>query len=216
MVLPTQGELAEAETCAGRVLAARPAGEELTALATLAWLAWRGGSERTEEWIERGRTLAAAGSDRWTVEVATLLADLAGEWNLARSNYLALDRPVGAALASCYQGDQALEGGESVLALERYQEAADIWEEENDAEGLTLALYRQARAYWRDSDAAAANAMLAEILTLLEKGGQATEDDRLLLEGVQETIRAGRGITWPPWRWQRYDDAFRISILFKP
>jgi len=28
-------------------------------------------------------------------------------------------------------------------------------------------------------------------------------------------VDTARTDPWPPWRWQRYDDALRISILFR-
>jgi hypothetical protein len=100
--------------------------------------------------------------------------------------------------------------------MDLYEQAVEIWEQENDAHGLALGTYRKAEIYWRDSDAATADTLLSEAHTLLEIGGRAAQEDIQLIQDAQEAVVVGRDGAWRPWRWQQYDDAFRISILFRP
>ena len=223
---------------------------DLAAAVTLAWLLWRAADAELDEWVARGKALAAqvAGgtgrSGRWIAGVSTLLADLAGDWATAQREYLALDRPVGAALAACRLGDRLFGQGDVAEALGLYDEAAAIWEQENDACGLALARYRQAEAYAQNGDGAASQVALQEAESLLKAAQFASQDDghavqqeldavQQALDAVQQALDAVQQAldavqqdliamdadppeAWPSWSWQRYDDAFRISLLFRP
>ena len=80
LVLPTQGRTGEALSCAERALAiVSPADKPMTAT-ILSWLRGRGGDEQAAEWIERARSLAAAGDDSRMIDITALLDDLASEW----------------------------------------------------------------------------------------------------------------------------------------
>jgi tetratricopeptide (TPR) repeat protein len=208
LVLVPRGAADEAERCA------REAGEGLAANAVLAWLHWRAGSSQAKRWLERAQTLIEPRRDRWAAGVSALLTDLAGEWEAAKRAFLSLDRPTGAALAACRQGDQLLEAGDSDQALDQYRQAVEIWEQENDAIGLALAHYRTAEAYWRRDDAPAAQAALAEASTLLDANKAAADEDCRAIADALTAVAGGEHGPWKPWRWQAYDDAFRISILF--
>jgi tetratricopeptide (TPR) repeat protein len=153
--------------------------------------------------------------DRWQAAISALLTDLSGEWAQARRAYLALDRPVGAALASCYQGDWHLGRGEIGDALDLYRQAAEIWEQEDDACGLALVSYRTAEAHWRNSEAAVARSMLSQALALLE-GAEGVEEDRRGVESALAAVEGGRKDSWRPRHFESHDDAFRISLLFRP
>jgi class 3 adenylate cyclase/predicted ATPase len=216
LVLPTQGQAAKAEACARQAWAAQEAAGNLAAAATLAWLLWRAGDAEAGDWIEQGATLTAQGISPWTVAVAALMTDLAGDWALAQQTYLALDEPVGAALAACRLGDQHLRQGDVAGALALYNQAAETWDQESDACGLALARYRQAEAYLRGDGTTASRAALHEALGLLDACATATQEDRETVQKALTAVDAGQTGAWPPWRWQRYDDVFRISILFQP
>ncbi len=216
LVLPTQGQAAEAEACARQAWAAHEASGDLAAAATLAWLLWRADDAEAGEWIKRGIALTGQGSDPWTTAVAALLTDLDGDWESAQEKYLALNEPVGAALATCRLGDRHLSQGDTARALALYDQAAEVWNQTNDDCGLALARYRQAEAHLRSGDTAATRAALREALTLLDTCTTATQDDRETVQRALAAIDTGQTKAWPPWRWQRYDDAFRISILFQP
>jgi class 3 adenylate cyclase len=213
LVLPTQGRTSEAEVCARRAWAAQAAGTDLAAAATLAWVLWRSGDAEASDWIDRAlrKARTAQGDDPWTAGVATMLSDLAGDWTQARQAYLTLDRPIGAALAACRLGDSHLEGGNLAEALALYAQAAELWEQERDAYGLALGHYCQAGAYVQSGDASAARKALDEALALLETASTASQEDRL---AVQEALEAVETKSWSTQRWERYDDAFRISMLF--
>jgi len=216
LVLPTQGRPPEAETLARQALADPEASGHLAAVATLAWLLWRRGDGQATDWIQRGQTLARAGDDAWTAGVAALLADLAGEWQSAQAAYLALDRPCGAALAACRLGDQYLQQGKTDRATTLYERAAAIWEQMHDACGLALGRYRQAEAQWQAGNTTAARHTVAQASKLLADCPTADPHDQRLLQTVLVTLESNPAGPWPPWRWQRYDDAFRIAILFRP
>lgn len=211
LTLPSQGQAAEAVACARQAWASNEGADRAGAAATLAWLLWRGDDGEAGDWVARAQALVAGNANRWAAGVRALLDDLAGDWTSAQRAYLALDLPVGAALAACRQGDRHLQAGETDGALALYGQAAALWEQENDGCGLALARYRQAEALTRSADLASARAALEEALALLEAAPSACEQD---LAAVRQALAGSE--TWQPWRWRRYDDAFRISILFRP
>jgi tetratricopeptide (TPR) repeat protein len=221
LVLPTQGQADEAEAHARRAWAMSQeeragTADGLAASATLAWLHWRAGDEDAEDWIERGKALATGGNDRWVMGVCAQLIDLAGDWAEATKGYLELDRLAGAALAACRQGDTHLHQGDGTRALAFYDQAAELWEQESDAAGLALACYRQAEVLSLQEDPAEAGELLCQASDLLEQAPSADEEDRQVIQQALNVLRAERSGPWPPWRWQCYDDAFRISVLFRP
>lgn len=213
LVLPTQEQAAEAAACARQAWEAHLAESEAAAAAILAWLAWRAGSSEAGEWIERAVTSLGPRDERRAAGLAALAADLGGEWARAAQAYQALDQPTGAALATCRLGDSHLAARETAQALALYDQAAATWGEENDACGLALARYRQAEAQWRNRDAAAA-ATLQAALALLDTCA-AADPDRQVIQAALASVNANQDADWPTWHWQRYDDAFRIALLFQ-
>lgn len=211
LALPTQGQATEAEQYAREAWSLSPVGEDLAASATLAWLLWRADSPAAREWIDHARPLAANPTDRWAAGVSALLDDFGGEWDTARCAYLTLGHIDGAALAACRQGDRALHDGDIAAALAHYESAADLWKQEDDAPGLSLARYRQAEAYWRAGQNAAARAALETALALLGDGDEA---DQAIVRTALDSITQDSTADWPAWRWQAYDDACRILLLF--
>jgi len=214
LALPPQGQATEAEQDARQAWSLSPVGEDLAATVILAWLLWRKGDPAAREWIEHARPLITAQGDRWSAGIAALLADFAGEWETARRAYLALDLTDAAALVACRQGDRALHDGDIARALTQYEAAATTWEQENDAPGLALARYRQAEAFWRTGDLAAARAALETALTLLESIGASHHEDSKTVRAALDIVANGTDADWPSWRWQTYDDACRILLLF--
>lgn len=222
LVLPVQDRIEEAEAFARRAWADSQGPDSLAAAVTLAWLLWRAGNAEAGDWIEQGQALVARGSgerepaDDWAAGLAALLADLAGDWALARRAYLALNQPVGAALVACRQGDRCLREGDAAAALALYDQAAGLWEQEDDGRGLALARYRQAEAHRREENEAAARGALQEAADLLEVAPSASADDQAVVQqALTDMDGEGHG-AWPAWQWRHYDDAFRISILFRP
>ncbi len=216
LVLPTQDRAAEAVICARRAWAERAAGDELGAAATLAWLLGREGDEEAEAWIDRGRALVRAESGAWASGIAALLDDLAGDWAAAQRAYLDLGQPLAGALAACRLGDRQLAQGSVAEAAAAYDRAAQLCQAEGDAGGLALAHYRRAEAHLRAGDTTAARAALLEARSLLAGLPLASPEDRQLVEGALQAVDAGTAEPWPVWRWRRYQDSLRISILFQP
>lgn len=244
LVLPALGQAAEAEACARRACRPGAADGELriAAMAALAWLLWRRHSPELAEWIEacraeiRNSKLVLSRAEEsairnpqsapWLGQVSASLADFAGDWAEAREAYLELGRPPGAALVDCHQGDRCIEQGDVEGAQKLYGQAAEIWEAEDDNWGLALARCRQAEAHWRAAETDLAAASLRAALELLEPGGEAAREDRQVVQTALAALEAGSRYRepsrsssrspWPSWRGQRYDDAFRISILFRP
>ncbi len=214
LVLPTQGRAAEAEICARQAWAMMPVGEDWVPAAVLAWLLWRADDPAAHEWIAHARPLAAAATDRWSAGIAALLTDLAGEWETAQRAYQALELNDAAALAACRQGDQRLRAGDRAAALAHYEVAATTWEQANDAPGLALVHYRRAEAQWRNGDPIAARSALETALVLLENAAESYRPDRAVIHTALDIVTANRTEDWPAWRWQAYDDACRILLLF--
>jgi hypothetical protein len=129
---------------------------------------------------------------------------------------LDLDQPVGAALVACREEDRQLKQANLVRAQNRYDRAAAIWEQEIDPHGLALARYRQAEFWWQKGDATAACSALQESWRLLERAPSAHEQDRHVVRQALDMVDTIQTDPWPHWRWQHYDDAFRISVLFHP
>jgi hypothetical protein len=230
LVLPALGQAVEAETCARQACWVGVADDErrIAAGVALAWLLWRRYSPELDEWIAackfeiRKLTLALHAEIRnssfatWLSGLSALLADFAGEWAEAQGTYLELGRLPGAALVACRMGDQRLELEDVEGAQKLYGQAAEIWEAEDDGWGLALARYRQAEAHWRAAETDRAAASLRAALELLEAGGEAAQEDRQAVEMALAALVAGGCPPRPPWHWQRYDDAFRVSLLFRP
>jgi tetratricopeptide (TPR) repeat protein len=214
LALPTQGQAVEAEAYARRAWSLSPVGEDLAASAILAWLLWRADDPAARDWIEHAQPLAAAQTDRWTAGIAALLADFAGEWETAQRSYLTLDLTDGAALAACRQGDQALHSGYVAAALAHYESAAGLLEQEEDAPGLALIRYRQAEAYRQSGTSTAARAALETALALLGDGDELHHADREAIRAALDIVTTDSAASWPAWRWQAYDDACHILLLF--
>jgi hypothetical protein len=53
--------------------------------------------------------------------------------------------------------------------------------------------------------------------SILESVPAAGKEDRQAIQQALASLDAGQTPVWPTsaWRWQRYDDAFRISMLFR-
>jgi class 3 adenylate cyclase/tetratricopeptide (TPR) repeat protein len=193
----------------------------LAAAAALAWILWRAGDPHAAEWVDLGRQAVAYRTDPWSIGLAAMLSDLAGDRAEARRMYLVLDAAqvqgahAGAVLTSCRLGDLRLGQGDLGGAMTYYDHAADLCARESDACGLALARYRQAEASLRRGDAISAQAALREAASLLATSAMATQEDRLTIDQMLSGTCDKVGV-WPAWRWQAYDDAFRISILFRP
>jgi adenylate cyclase len=216
LVLAVQGEAEAAEALARQAWERAEAGQELACAATRAWLAWRRGDDQAGRWIETSVALAAAEPGSWAAGIGALLADLGGDGAAAREAYLALDQLPGAALVACREGDVHLQAGEMDPALEWYDRAAGWWQAEGDAWGLALARYRQAEAYVSTGDLAAARSALEEAQDLLAAAPAAAAEDAEVVRGALDGLELGQGPAWSSWCWQRYDDLFRISLLFRP
>ena len=225
LVLPTQGRDREAESLARRLWLEQErqgAGREqrLALAATRAWLLWRRGDPEMGDWIGHGRAALVSSSTSWEAGIAALLDDLAGDWPAAQRAYLGLDRPTGVVLSACRQGDGHLAAGDAAAALALFERAAALCLEENDFQGLALARYRQAEALVRQGQAGQAEALLQEALDLLAAGGSAGRGDGQPEAEVVRAALAGLASAmdepWPAWRWQSYDDALRISLIYCP
>ncbi len=214
LVLPVEGRADEAGVAA-RLAWERRAPEDAGGTAALrAWLLWRAGDAESEAWVSRAQALVAGRRDEWAAGVRVLLAELAGEEDAARRDYLALERRPGAALLDCRRGDRHFEEGDLAAALALYERAGELWEQEEDAQGLALARYCQARVRMEQGARSQALALLEGTLSLLEGAGSTVLEERERVHELLEQLRAGQDVSWPPMGRQRYDDAFRISLLF--
>jgi hypothetical protein len=220
-VLPLKGQDEQAREMASQAWAVEvPAVEHearLATAATMAWLLWRAGDDRAGVWIDRGQALAAqAAPGDWVAGVQALLSDLAGDWSAARRAFQRLGRPDGAALTACHLGDRRLAEGDAAGALALFEGALELWAEEGDAAGLALARYRQAEALARQGAWAAARDALQAAGELLAQAPLAGEEDRQAIDAGLSAVEAGTAGPWPAWHWRRCDDAFRLSMLFRP
>jgi len=216
LVLPTQDQTEEAITFARRANDDDlPIEMRVAASATLAWLLWRSDDREADDWIRQTETLTASPTDPWSAGVAALMQDLSGDYASAREAYMNIGQLDGTALVLCQLGDRHLVQGSADQALKLYNQASDIWDQENDAHGLALARYRQAQVYWQQSDADLAYVTLNQALALLNIGAPADQADQRAIQSAREIVKGECAGDWPAWHWRLYDDAFRISILFR-
>jgi len=195
-----------------------PESEDLRQSVQTAWLLWRLEKTEARKWVERSRELVGALQGPWAEGVEAMLEDFSGEWEFSMLDYLELEKPVGAALAAVYLGDQMLGRGKLDEALTRYQQAGKLWAampERENASALTLFL--QARVYWEMRDLAAVRYALEqaqEALPACPPGLQANLQNAM--QKANKLLAAGRIRKWPVCDWQAYDDEFRILLLFRP
>ncbi|MEW5871922.1 MAG: adenylate/guanylate cyclase domain-containing protein [Chloroflexota bacterium] len=217
LVLPMQGKAAEALKLLRKAARMPEAGENPVLAATLAWLLWRTGKTEAGKWIRKSRALVKSNGDAWAAGVKAMLAELAGKLGEAQEAYIAQQRYNGAALVAIRMGDQSLEQGDLEAAREAYCQAEALWRSKAEqVQDLTLALYRQAEVHWRQQDLPAARQALEEAqealpgsALLLQAQGQTA------IQRALKTLNQRKAKRWPAWRWQAYEDAFRIAILFQ-
>ncbi len=220
LVLPMVDQANEAKHMLQRLLIDKDdSPKSLAVSATLTWLYWRAAKDEISPWIEKSKALLPENPERWYLGVEALLDDLAGQWVAAAEKYIAIDQPVGAALASIRLGDQILRDG-APEANKQYQDAQGIFSELLAGEreiGLALANYRLAEYAWRERDADAARESLKKVESLLDAcPARIREEGRDLIIRALEVINAGSTEAWPDWHWGMYDDGYKINLLFQP
>ncbi len=197
----------EPDAALAHARAAAQDADPLPALAMLAWLIGRAGAPDAAQVLAEARAIAEP-----PPAIAALLHELTGAWEAALQAYRALDLPGNAALAACRWGDVQLAAGDIPSAQEHYAQAAALCEPEQDAWGLALAAYRQAEAHTRAGDSQIALQRLEEARVWVHNIGDAARAERDLIEAALQRNAPG---PWPPWRWQPYDDAGKVLLLFK-
>jgi class 3 adenylate cyclase/tetratricopeptide (TPR) repeat protein len=218
LTLPMVGRADEAETLLRDAEAQGQATFGLAASATMAWLLWRSGNPDATTWIEKTTEMLPSDPAPWEVGIEIMLNDFRGKWRLVIPLYKSIDRPVGAALASVRLGDQHLRDGETDKALAAYQKSAKIWDQLLDDQcGFALARYRLAEVYFHLDEREASRSNLDAVEEHLDScPAPVREEGRALIVRALEMIKADDRSPWPTWRWQHYDDAFRIRLLFQP
>ncbi len=222
LLLPTQRRAADAEKLLrGALSACNPPGDAIlaaTAYATLAWLLWRAAQPESAEWAERARTQLSDNSSPWATAITVMVTGFEGNWGAARTGYNALGVPPGAALASLRLGDQKLQQNDIPAAHKCYRQAAVVWKDSPAPEnGLALALYRQAEVHWRVQESAEARARLDEAQAALPACAPLLHGDGYAaIQAAIKMIETEKPHTWPEWRWQAFDDAFHIALIFHP
>jgi class 3 adenylate cyclase/tetratricopeptide (TPR) repeat protein len=249
LVMPTQGKAREGIDLLRKYLPRPAMASDPIAVATFAWLLWRSLKAESKTWIKRCNELLMATPNQseseatmqanfetWKDGVKALMVDLSGDWRYAVLDYLSLNLPMGAALASIKQGDWLLTQDDYGSALHWYQQAGEIWRNApKSSNGRALALYRQAEVYWRTHDDLSARKSLEEARQDIEYSPrclQATVHSAIkrglvLVCGARgyydgrefpadEDQREGKARRWPRCNWQAYDDDFRIAVLFYP
>jgi len=179
------------------------------------WLACRFNSPDRAEWLASCRAQISPEQPKPVLQA--LLNDWAGDYDLAKAAYHSLRLEQSAALAALRLGDYLLAEGDPSLALDRYQEAEQGFNNENDSCGLALLAYRRGEAYWRLGQAESAQAALNEALKLLPGCPPPVfAEGRELVRQALRRIQNNAVTAWPQWRWQVYDDLLRLRLFFNP
>lgn len=212
LVLTKQKRAREAEKLLRSLINQANRTERLIVIAILAWLLVRTGNPESSDWIDRARELADPDT-----EIQAFLDDLKGEWTLARARYLNLKLPIGAALCALRQGDRFLRDGAIDEAVGYYDMAMLNWQDQNpQVRGTALGLYRKAEALWRKGDETAARALLEEASVQLPKCATTLQKEGYnAIQRASKLISSDKAASWPDWKWNLYDDQFRIAVLFR-
>jgi hypothetical protein len=145
------------------------------------------------------------------------LIEWRGDLKDALDAYQTFEQTAGIILTHCRLGDRFLRDGLFDQAKTHYRAAlkaaVETAEEagDPDKQGLALALFRQAELYWRQEKGTETSTRLQQAL---EKLSAENEAERKVILQALKLVEAGDSAVWPQWRWQLYDDAFRISLLF--
>ncbi len=189
--------------------------DDLNWLVARTWLACRFNSPDRAEWLASCRAQISPEQPKPVLQA--LLNDWAGDYDLAKAAYHSLRLEQSAALAALRLGDYLLAEGDPSLALDRYQEAEQGFNNENDSCGLALLAYRRGEAYWRLGQAESAQAALNEALKLLPGCPPPVfAEGRELVRQALRRIQNNAVTAWPQWRWQVYDDLLRLRLFFNP
>ncbi len=220
LVLPMVDQPQEAEKILQEMLLIEMGSpQNLAIAATLAWLLLRADKDEASTWIAKSNAYLPDDPDPWSLGVGALLADLNGQWEAAIQQYIPIDQPVGAALASIRLGDQQLRDREDG-ALEQYHNAQSIFGELLEGEreiGLALVNYRLAEFAWHEGDMDASRECLKKVESLLDAcPTMIREEGRELILRALEIISKGGTEAWPGWHWGSYDDRYKIGLLFHP
>jgi len=217
LLLPLQGQANEAENMLRERIGDCEAEQDLATAATLAWLLWREDSSEKTEWIAVSKSLQPSNPDAWSLGIDALLEDFSGQWEQAISKYQSINYPIGTALASIRLGDQYLRDGNISGAQKLYDESQKIFSELSDEEcGLALVYYRLAEAAWYDQEINRSRVNLDKAQSIATScPAVIREEIQSLIISALEIINGDRDASWHEWRWQYFDDVFRIGLLFK-
>jgi class 3 adenylate cyclase/tetratricopeptide (TPR) repeat protein len=217
LLLPLNGQAKEAEKTLRELCDTQDSEPDLMTAASLAWLLWRDQSPEAGEWINRCRDMLPTEADRWSDGVEALLLDLSGDWEQAIENYKSIDQPMGTGLAMIRAGDELLGEGNITEALEHFEGASEIFIALPDGGcGLTLVYYRLAEAFWakQDIDTSRSNLDQAQSASVACPA-VVRKEVRDLIVGALEIINGESEGPWGEWRWDYFDDVFRIGLLFR-
>ena len=216
LVLPTQGRSSDAIQLLRNLLGTPQKTRDAVPALIVAWLFWRSGRARIEQWIERSKDLLALYPPTWSRNLDIFVTDLEGEWTEALQGYATLNQSVGAALAAIRAGDKYLEQEVYPTAMDFYRQAGELWQNEpRPTNGTPLALYRQAEVHWRLQDDGAARAALENALSKLDQSSPSLQaHSRTAIQKALKAVARGHK-RWPTLNWQAYDDEFRITYLFQ-
>jgi hypothetical protein len=193
LALPLAGRAEEGHDLAHEAWLLGDPPARLAAAAITTWHHWRRG-EAAGEWSGAARELAALATGSAAAAIQAAIADWSGQWAAARQAYLSLDRPAGAALLLCREGEALLRSGERADALPLFREALALFEREGDRVGQAIA-----------------GLLLAQAAATTGRGGEAflLRQDALARLGED----SGRGLD----RLRRqHQDAFYVTLLFQP
>jgi hypothetical protein len=209
LFLPGQGKAETAEKLLAQALEDQPAHWKLLAIA--AWMEWRTKQNPLPQVEACRASLPTAESDS-VLRVRALMDDLAGNFEQAAATYQLLNESNAAAIAWVQLGDQLLNQKKPVEAIERYEQAAAIWQDV-DFCGMALVRYREAEAELQARHKSKALARLKEALILLEKSAPILQNEpRSTIQKALTRINALNFGSWRYWRWQPFDDLIRIQF----
>jgi tetratricopeptide (TPR) repeat protein len=195
------------------ILGKYPAERNSIAAGVMAWLAWRGGDENKQQWIERALELIGEG----TSPLRALLTEMKGDIGAAMQGYQQAEEYANAGLLQVRLGDRFYSLGDLGSARMNYEKAADFFtRRQPNLAGQALALFRKAEIVWEQEGAEAAQTLLKQALELVNTcvssiRKEARED---ILTAIQR-VNSGKSQPFPTWKWTHFEDEVRIKVLFQ-
>jgi tetratricopeptide (TPR) repeat protein len=213
LLLPSQGKIESAEKQLAQIINQRSKPDDWKLLGISAWLALRAGRDASPEIAACRASLPETDSED-SLRMRALMDDLSGNWAQAIETYQLLGESSSVALAHVQLGNQFLQQRNPTEAAKHYDLSAGIWQD-SDFCGMALIYYRRAEMAWQARQNKKTLALLEEALSSLDKSAPILQiEPRASIQKALTRVNKKQYGSWVYWKWQPFDDLFRIHLCF--